>query len=222
MKRWSLATAVLLVCTQAAFAQERVDLDMTAKIRQEAFARSQVMKTLDHLTDVIGPRLTLSPSMLEANRWTRSKFTEWGMANVHDEAIDDLGGTAADYPMGLGFVGSQFQHVAQDGDAAAGHLLEEVQRGEARVGAAVVGIIEERCAVEGLDHDQAHLGRLGLQASDNLLPGQTFHQTDGDGAQGGVDAVAADQGRIDAQAVTLVVYGEGDTFKPTAVDPVGP
>ncbi|MFO1454083.1 M20/M25/M40 family metallo-hydrolase [Thermomonas sp.] len=91
MKRWSLATAVLLVCTQAAFAQERVDLDMTAKIRQEAFARSQVMKTLDHLTDVIGPRLTLSPSMLEANRWTRSKFTEWGMANVHDEAIDDLG-----------------------------------------------------------------------------------------------------------------------------------
>lgn len=91
MKRLLLATVLLVTGTQMALAQERVDLDMTAKIRQEAFARSQVMKTLDHLTDVIGPRLTLSPTMLEANRWTRSKFTEWGLANVHDEAIDDLG-----------------------------------------------------------------------------------------------------------------------------------
>ena len=89
MKRWVLVTALLVA--GAAHAQEKFDLDMIAKIRQEAFARSQVMKTLDHLTDVIGPRLTNSPSMLEANRWTRSKFSEWGMANVHDEAIDDLG-----------------------------------------------------------------------------------------------------------------------------------
>jgi hypothetical protein len=91
MKRWVLATALLVAATAPGFAQERVDLDMTAKIRQESFARSQVMKTLDHLTDVIGPRLTNSPAMLEANQWTRSKFTDWGLSNVHDEAIDDLG-----------------------------------------------------------------------------------------------------------------------------------
>lgn len=92
MKRWILATALLAVGVAAAqSAPERVDLDMTARIRQEAFQRSQVMTTLDHLTDVIGPRLTLSPAMLEANRWTRSKFTEWGLANVHDEAVEDLG-----------------------------------------------------------------------------------------------------------------------------------
>ena len=94
MKRLMLATALLVVGlsgAQGAFAQEKVDLDMTARIRQEAFQRSQVMATLNHLTDVIGPRLTNSPSMAEANKWTRSKFTEWGLANVHDEAVADIG-----------------------------------------------------------------------------------------------------------------------------------
>lgn len=74
-----------------ASAQERVDLDMTARIRTEAFHRSQVMATLGHLTDAIGPRLTNSPAMTEANRWTRQQMTEWGLSNVHDEAINDLG-----------------------------------------------------------------------------------------------------------------------------------
>jgi len=49
------------------------------------------MATLNHLTDVIGPRLTNSPSMAKANQWTRSQFTEWGLANVHDEAVEDIG-----------------------------------------------------------------------------------------------------------------------------------
>lgn len=74
-----------------ASAQERVDLDMTARIRAEAFHRSQVMATLSHLTDTIGPRLTNSPGMSEANRWTRQQMTEWGLSNVRDEAVDDLG-----------------------------------------------------------------------------------------------------------------------------------
>lgn len=94
MKRMMWAVALLaagVAGAHGASAQEAVDLDMTARIRQEAFQRSQVVATLDHLTDVIGPRLTLSPAMLEANRWTRAKFTEWGLANVHDEAVDNLG-----------------------------------------------------------------------------------------------------------------------------------
>lgn len=94
MKRVLLVAALLaagVAGVQGAFAQERVDLDMTGKIRAEAFNRSQVMTTLNHLTDVIGPRLTNSPSMSEANRWTRSKFNEWGLSNVHDEAVADIG-----------------------------------------------------------------------------------------------------------------------------------
>jgi len=90
-----LWTAALLTAGVAglhnASAQERVDLDMTARIRAEALHHSQVMATLSHLTDKIGPRLTLSPAMAEANRWTRQQFGEWGLSNVHDESVDDLG-----------------------------------------------------------------------------------------------------------------------------------
>ena len=74
-----------------AAAQEPVDLDMVSRIRQEAFHRSQVMATFSHLTESIGPRLTNSPQMAQANAWTRGKFSEWGLANVHDEAFDDFG-----------------------------------------------------------------------------------------------------------------------------------
>ena len=44
-----LATALLVAAAagaQGAFAQEKVDLDMTGRIRAEAFQRSQVMATL--------------------------------------------------------------------------------------------------------------------------------------------------------------------------------
>lgn len=94
MKRLLWTAALLtagVVGLQPAPAQERVDLDMTARIRAEALHRSQVMATLSHLTDAIGPRLTNSPAMAEANRWTREQFNRWGLSNVHDEAVDDLG-----------------------------------------------------------------------------------------------------------------------------------
>jgi hypothetical protein len=72
-------------------AQEKVDLDMMGRIRQEAFNHSQVMDTLGYLTESIGPRLTGSPQYAKANQGTRSKMTEWGLSNVHDEAFEDFG-----------------------------------------------------------------------------------------------------------------------------------
>ena len=53
------ATAV-----SSSFADEPVDYDMIGKIMDESFNRSQVMDTLYHLTDVIGPRLTNSPGLV--------------------------------------------------------------------------------------------------------------------------------------------------------------
>lgn len=85
---------LLVLCLGAsgvALAQEPVDLDMVSRIRQEAFHRSQVMATLSHLTESIGPRLSNSPQMTQANAWTRGQFKDWGLANVHDEAFDDFG-----------------------------------------------------------------------------------------------------------------------------------
>ncbi|GAB2500731.1 hypothetical protein GCM10027084_13430 [Pseudoxanthomonas sangjuensis] len=86
--------SLLVLClglAGVAQAGEPVDLDMVGRIRQEAFYRSQVMQTLGHLTEDIGPRLTNSPAMAQANEWTRSKFKEWGLSNIHDESFDDFG-----------------------------------------------------------------------------------------------------------------------------------
>ncbi len=69
-------------------AQEPVNLDVVNQIREEGFNRSQVMDVLRHLTDNIGPRLTGTPAMLEANNWTRDKLTEWGLENARLEGFE--------------------------------------------------------------------------------------------------------------------------------------
>ena len=53
--------------------------------------RSQVMKTLSYLSDVIGPRLTASPGMKRANEWTRDQLTKWGLQNAHLEPWGPFG-----------------------------------------------------------------------------------------------------------------------------------
>ena len=66
-------------------AQEPIDRDMVEKIRQEGTRNSRVMEVFNHLTNVIGPRLTASPAYQSAVGWTRDKMAEWGMKNVHAE-----------------------------------------------------------------------------------------------------------------------------------------
>ncbi len=83
----SVASAVPL----AAQATEPVNLDMMAKIRDEGMNRSEVMQTIGYLTDVIGPRLTASPSMKRANEWTKFKMMEWGLQNAKLEAWGPFG-----------------------------------------------------------------------------------------------------------------------------------
>src|SRR5256885_16797885 len=46
----------------------------------EALNRSQVMRNLQYLADVPGPRLTASPAARAANDWTMRKFQEYGLA----------------------------------------------------------------------------------------------------------------------------------------------
>jgi hypothetical protein len=61
------------------------------KIKDEGMNRSQVMTTLSYLTDVIGGRLTNSPSMKRANEWTRDTMAKWGMQNAKLEAWGPFG-----------------------------------------------------------------------------------------------------------------------------------
>jgi hypothetical protein len=68
-----------------------VSKDAVALIRDEGMNRSQVMQTLEYLTDVIGPRLTGSPNLRRANEWTRGKLSSWGLDNAHLEAWGPFG-----------------------------------------------------------------------------------------------------------------------------------
>lgn len=65
--------------------------DPVEKIKDEGLNRSQVMKTLSYLTDVIGPRLTNSPAMKRANEWTRDQLTQCGLRNAQLEAWGPFG-----------------------------------------------------------------------------------------------------------------------------------
>jgi carboxypeptidase Q len=83
----SLFTFALLTALTASVyaAEEAVDLEMVTRIRDEGFTNSQVMDTVGYLTDVIGPRVTGSPQMREANDWTRQRLESWGLVNAHLE-----------------------------------------------------------------------------------------------------------------------------------------
>jgi carboxypeptidase Q len=58
------------------------------RIRREGTANSQVMKTVQVLTDVYGPRLTGSPSLKAAGEWAAQQMTSWGMENAALEPWD--------------------------------------------------------------------------------------------------------------------------------------
>ncbi|MGB5815680.1 MAG: M20/M25/M40 family metallo-hydrolase, partial [Thermoanaerobaculia bacterium] len=53
--------------------------------------RSRVMETLRYLTDTIGPRLTGSPALKEANDWTRDQLEQWGLESAQLEPWGPFG-----------------------------------------------------------------------------------------------------------------------------------
>lgn len=65
--------------------------DPIERIKNEETNHSQVMETLEYLSDVIGPRLTASPAMKQANEWTRERLASWGLQNAHLEAWGPFG-----------------------------------------------------------------------------------------------------------------------------------
>jgi len=53
-----------------------------AQILSEIRDHSQAMENLEYLSDEIGPRLTGSAQLKQANDWTAAKFREYGLTNV--------------------------------------------------------------------------------------------------------------------------------------------
>ena len=79
----TVAASVLTVPAVAA-----PDLAMVARITDEAMNHGEVLETAAWLTDRIGPRMTNSPGMRQAERWTQDKFRGWGLSNVRTEGFD--------------------------------------------------------------------------------------------------------------------------------------
>jgi carboxypeptidase Q len=62
-------------------ATETINKDINAQIRKEGWDNSQIMKTMHHLTDVYGPRLTGSPNYENAAKWAVQQMEKWGLTN---------------------------------------------------------------------------------------------------------------------------------------------
>ena len=91
--RFGLLLIMLSVAVVEGFAQEGVDINMVARIKEEAYQHSHVMETLSYLTDVYGPRLSGSPGFYEAAQWAKKRLENWGLENVRfDSYRDDLRG----------------------------------------------------------------------------------------------------------------------------------
>ena len=63
MKRTLCFGLFIALLVAPVVAEEKLNADINAKIRQAANSHSQIMRTLHFLTDVYGPRVTGSPSL---------------------------------------------------------------------------------------------------------------------------------------------------------------
>src|SRR5258705_13741723 len=90
MRHPLLPTFALLLSIGAALPsmQERAGSDMVARIRTEGLQRSRALALYRTLTDEIGARLTASPAHIQAAKWARDRFNEWGLANPRLEPYE--------------------------------------------------------------------------------------------------------------------------------------
>ncbi len=84
----TLLAATAIVATAAPVSAQQIDRTVINRIIDEGFQRSEVMETAAYLTDRIGGRLTNSPQMRAAERWTQQRFNDWGLANVRTEGFE--------------------------------------------------------------------------------------------------------------------------------------
>ena len=84
----AVALVLCLVPGPPFLAEERIDADVNAKIREEGLSRSQVMDTIQALTDRFGARLTGSPALAAAGRWAVGRMESWGLVNGQLEPWD--------------------------------------------------------------------------------------------------------------------------------------
>jgi hypothetical protein len=83
MKRLLVAVTATILSLNTASAQHPAAL---ARIRDEGMNRSHVVELFNHLTNVIGPRLTGSPAFKQSIDWSAATLKGYGLSSVHTEA----------------------------------------------------------------------------------------------------------------------------------------
>jgi carboxypeptidase Q len=71
--------------SRVALSAETITINRIADV---GFNHSEVVDTAAYLADEIGGRMTNSPAMRKAERWTQEKFKGWGLKDVRSEAFD--------------------------------------------------------------------------------------------------------------------------------------
>ena len=82
MRKFALLIAAFIISSTILAQEEKLDMTMVEKIRNEGLNNSKVMDIAFYLTDVNGPRLQGSPGYLKAANWAKSKLTAWGFENA--------------------------------------------------------------------------------------------------------------------------------------------
>ncbi|POY36025.1 peptidase M28 [Solitalea longa] len=91
-KVYKLTMFLFITGLSTAFAQdEKVDLEVIDKIRNEGMNHSKVMDIAFYLTDVSGPRLSNSTGLKNAQNWAVETFKQWGLINPHKEEWGEFG-----------------------------------------------------------------------------------------------------------------------------------
>lgn len=90
MKRKIVVVAGLVACAIAlrgwsAEGEKNANAAADAQIIGEIREHSELMSNLEYLSDAIGPRLTGTPQLKQANDWTAEMFKKYGLTNVHLE-----------------------------------------------------------------------------------------------------------------------------------------
>jgi hypothetical protein len=83
--------AVLFSLTLGAFAQEKLDLQMLDRIRQEGLQNSKITDLLIYLCDIYAPRLPDSPQYVKAGEWVVGQAKQLGLVNAAMEPYGTFG-----------------------------------------------------------------------------------------------------------------------------------
>jgi len=140
----------------------------------------------------------------------------------HDQLLDDLRSTRSNLEVPVAFVGAQLQHVAQHCDLASFEVRQQAQRSHRRRRAGVERIVDDETPIGPTHCDQPQLQTGSSQAFHDLVPCQSFDQARCRATQHRIDAMTAQERRLEGHHLIAVVQPSSDALKAQPFHVVSP